>query len=178
MTVDLLICLFYFVLFYFIFIYLFYFYFFWSLELSPWWRHQMETFSALLAICAGNLPVTGEFPAQRPATQSFDVFFDACLNKRLGKHWWGWWFQTPSRQLWRHCNALMQLSRYQCINREECVNHTSSLWTVIAHKTVSISDMHTCKNSQLKYTFQVMLINKQHVLLCYIPAIAVLNLYR
>ena len=27
-----------------------------------WWRHQMETFSALLAICAGNSPVTGEFP--------------------------------------------------------------------------------------------------------------------
>ena len=24
----------------------------------PWWRHQMETFSALLAICAGNSPVT------------------------------------------------------------------------------------------------------------------------
>ena len=26
----------------------------------PWWRHQMETFSALLALCAGNSPVTGE----------------------------------------------------------------------------------------------------------------------
>ena len=26
-----------------------------------WWRHQMETFSALLAICAGNSPVIGEF---------------------------------------------------------------------------------------------------------------------
>ena len=44
-----------------------------------WWRHQMETFSALLALCAGNSPVTGEFPAQRPVTQSFDVFFDLCL---------------------------------------------------------------------------------------------------
>ena len=32
--------------------------------------------SALLAICAGNSPVTGEFPAQRPVTQSFDVFYD------------------------------------------------------------------------------------------------------
>ena len=31
-----------------------------------WWRHQMETFSALLAICAGNSPVTGEFPTQKP----------------------------------------------------------------------------------------------------------------
>ena len=40
-----------------------------------WWRHQMETFSALLALCAGNSPVTGEFPSQRPVTRSFDVFF-------------------------------------------------------------------------------------------------------
>ena len=37
----------------------------------------METFSALLAICAGNTPVTGEFHAQRPVTRSFDVFFDS-----------------------------------------------------------------------------------------------------
>ena len=36
----------------------------------------METFSALLALCAGNSPVSGEFPAKRPVTQSFDVFFD------------------------------------------------------------------------------------------------------
>ena len=42
----------------------------------------METFSTLLAICAGDLPVTGEFPEQRPVTRSFDVFFDMCLNKR------------------------------------------------------------------------------------------------
>ena len=41
-----------------------------------WWRHQMKTFSALLAICAGNSPVPGEFLAQRPVTRSFDVFFD------------------------------------------------------------------------------------------------------
>ena len=32
--------------------------------ISPWLRHEMETFSALLAIWAGNSPVTGEFPAQ------------------------------------------------------------------------------------------------------------------
>ena len=43
----------------------------------------METFSALLAICAGNSPVTGEFPAQRPGTRGFDVFFGLRQNKRL-----------------------------------------------------------------------------------------------
>ena len=40
-----------------------------------WWRNQVETFSALLAICAGNSPVPGEVPAQRPVTQSFHVFW-------------------------------------------------------------------------------------------------------
>ena len=43
----------------------------------------METFSALLSICAENSPVTGEFPTQRPVTRSFDVFFDLRLYKRL-----------------------------------------------------------------------------------------------
>ena len=65
----------------------------------------METFSALLALCAGNSPVPGEFPAQRPVTRSFDVFFDLHLNKRLSKQWWGWWFDTLSSPLWRHRNA-------------------------------------------------------------------------
>ena len=50
----------------------------------------METFSALLAICTGIAPVTGEFPAQRPVTQSFDVFFDLRLNKQLSKQSLGW----------------------------------------------------------------------------------------
>ena len=72
----------------------------------PWWRHQMETFSSLLAICAGNIPFSGEFPTQRPVTRSFNVFFDLRPNKRLSKQWWGWWFETLPRSLWRHCNAM------------------------------------------------------------------------
>ena len=60
---------------------------------SSWWRHQMETFSALLAICAGNSPVPGEFPTQRPVTRSFDVYFDLRPNKRLSKQSWGWWLR-------------------------------------------------------------------------------------
>ena len=75
---------------------------------KPWWRHQMETFSALLVICAGNSPVPGEFPTQRPVTRSFDVFFDLHRNKRLGKQSWGWWFETLTRPLWRHGNAVRQ----------------------------------------------------------------------
>ena len=67
----------------------------------------METFSALLATCAGNSPVPGEFPAQRAMTQSFDVFFDLRLNKRLRKQSWGWWFDTLLCPLWRHWNVCM-----------------------------------------------------------------------
>ena len=47
----------------------------------------METFSALLAICAGNSPVSGEFPAQRPVTRSFDIFFDLHPDKRLSAYY-------------------------------------------------------------------------------------------
>ena len=46
----------------------------------------------------------GEFPAQRPVTRSFDVFFDLCLNKRLSKQSWCWWFETLPRPLLRHNN--------------------------------------------------------------------------
>ena len=63
-------------------------------------------FSALLAICAGNSPATGEFPTQRPVTQSFGVLFDLHLNERLNKKSWGCWFETPSRLLWHHSNVV------------------------------------------------------------------------
>ena len=52
---------------------------------NPWWRHQMETFSALLAICSGISPDSGEFLTQRSMVRSFDIFFDLRLNKRLSK---------------------------------------------------------------------------------------------
>ena len=75
------------------------------LLVSAWWRHQLETFPALVTLWEGNSPVIGEFPSQRPVTRSFDVFFDLRLNKRLNKHSRLWWFETPSRSLWCHCNV-------------------------------------------------------------------------
>ena len=65
----------------------------------PWWRQQMETFSAIL--------VTGEFPAQMPVTRNFNIFFDLRLSKWLSKQSWGWWFETPSHPLGRHIKASM-----------------------------------------------------------------------
>ena len=98
----------------------------------PRWRHQIETFSALLALCVGNSPVTGEFPAQRPVKRSFDVFFELRLHKRLSKQSWGWWFETPSRSLWRHCNAQDGLCCHQLWNmgkRMEYPNTPKSFYT-------------------------------------------------
>ena len=77
---------------------------------TSWRPHVMMTslnwnmFRVTGSFC-GNSLVTGEFPSQRPVTRSFDVFFDLRLNKRLGKQSRRWWFETPSRSLWRPCNA-------------------------------------------------------------------------
>ena len=64
----------------------------------------------------------GEFPTQKPVTQSFDVFFDLHLNKRLSKHPWGWWFETPSWSLWRQCNAFHRQPEYWQI----CIRYISA----------------------------------------------------
>ena len=87
-----------------------------------WWRHQMETFSALLALWAGNSPVTREFPPQRPVTRSIDVFFDLCLNQRLSKQSRRRWFEALSRPLWRPCNgdSLVSASQFVCCGLMTC----------------------------------------------------------
>ena len=106
---------------------------------SPWWRHEMEAFSALLAFCAGNSPVPGEFPAQRPVTRSFNVFFDLRLNKPLSKQWWGWWLETPWCPLWRHCNArtlLFWMIYYSGKTSSAVHCHVSSVLTISSGITV------------------------------------------
>ena len=109
-----------------------------------WWRYQMETFSALPAICAGNSPVAGEFPAQRPVTRSFDVFSDLRLNIRLSKQSWGWWFETPSRPLWRHCNVAITTASHPVPN---VLQHC---WIVIYYQT---GNDKWQSHNQLSYTF-------------------------
>ena len=109
----------------------------------------MEAFSASLAICAGNSPVPGEFPAQRPVTRSFDVFFDLRLNKRLSKQSWGWWFETLSRPLWRHCNGLMAVFSWQHRNRGPCT-YMSYIYMINWNRTQELrsfaNDMFKCNS--------------------------------
>ena len=82
-----------------------------------WWQHRMGTFSALLAFCAGNSPVTGEFHTQRPVICNFDVFFDMSLNQQMSKQWRRRRFETSLRWLWRHCNG----SLWFCITLDHSV---------------------------------------------------------
>ena len=104
-----------------------------------WWRHQMETFSALLALCAGNSPVTGEFPAWKPVTRSLDVSFDLRQNKMLNKQSWGWWFKMSSHSLWRHRNVsgLQWLPQCQWSNPEEYGYRTTINLTPQDHEHIS-----------------------------------------
>ena len=81
----------------------------------------METFPALLALCAGN----------------FDVFFDLCLNKRSSKHSRPRWFETPSHPLWCHCNVPISwvfqrnilLTSYKVVACLFCVRLWCFLWS-------------------------------------------------
>ena len=75
---------------------------------SAWWRHQMETFPRYR-------PFVKVFPAQRPVTRSFDVFFDHSLDKRLSKQSRGWWFETQSHPLWSHCNGMVTPKCYRSV---------------------------------------------------------------
>ena len=103
----------------------------------PWWRHQMEPFSALLVLCSGNSPVPGDFPAQRPVTRSFDVFFDLRLDKRWSKQSWGRIFETPSRSLLRHCNITCQ-DRYN--ESEQSIKNTLTHHTLKTDLPVKCGD--------------------------------------
>ena len=111
-----------------------------------WWRHQMETFSALLAICAGHSPVSGEFPAQRPVTRAFDVSFDLRLNKRLSKQSLGWWLETLSCSLWRQSNGFPSQRASYAPRVSMSWRHNVQLDTLSHPKPTSIIHVpsHTC----------------------------------
>ena len=75
-----------------------------------WWRHQMETFPRYWSFVRGIHRSPLNSPDRGPVTRSFDIFFDLRLNKWLSKPSRRWWFETPSRSVWRHCNVIDLLS--------------------------------------------------------------------
>ena len=93
-------------------------------------------------LCAGNSPVTGEFPALRPVTRSFDVLFDMRLDKRLSKQSCGWWFKTSSHSLWRHRNDSVSTAalhnvlsvKYWCTRKLIIETEMVSFWWKCRHR--------------------------------------------
>ena len=90
--------------------------------------HDIEALSVMMTSSNGNIfrvtgPLCGEFtgpgefPTQRPVTQ----------NKRLSKQTWGWWFETLSWSLWRHCNVLLTLYAWNPPVNDR-FSHTKDLW--------------------------------------------------
>ena len=67
----------------------------------------METFFRVTGHLCGEFTGPRWIPYTKASDAEFDVFFDLCLNKQLSKQSWGWWFETPSRPLWRHRNGRM-----------------------------------------------------------------------
>ena len=119
-----------------------------------WWRHQMEIFFALLAICAGNSSVPGEFPTQRPVMRSFDAYFDLRPNKRLSKQSWGWWLEPPSRPLWRHRNNLyneifMESTKHKRSRQYKHTSISQSRFCVKYNTIVVSTEPHGASNQRL-----------------------------
>ena len=113
----------------------------------------METFSALLAFCEGYPPVIGGIPSQRPVTQSFDVFFDLYINKRLSNQSKRLWYVTPSRSLWRHCNGGHLVFKW-----------AGMTWLRITSLEVQAmtTGWHALLNSLIKYIAHFMYIATKH----------------
>ena len=110
----------------------------------PWKRSRSVMTSSnrnifrVTALCAGKSPVTGEFPVRSPVARSFDVFFNLRLNKRLSKQSQGRWFETQSRSLWRHCNAIEKNARIcpQCTRKLFCLTVKANISHVLNSSTL------------------------------------------
>ena len=123
-------------------------------------RHQMETFSALLSVCAGNSPVTVEFPSQRPVTRSFDVFFDLRLNKRLSKQSKRRWFEMSSHLLWRYCNVQYIPSFLLKLRSFNSLRPSDAIWRQRTGSTLA-QVMACCLTAPSHYLSQCWLITSK-----------------
>ena len=104
-----------------------------------WWRHQMETFSALLAICTGNSPVPGEFPAQRPVTRSF-VFLGFFICVWIN----GWVNNREAGDLRRYDVTVVSVVSLMML----CKSWTSKIDNILISNKCDIFALYDYSNSQ------------------------------
>ena len=79
-----------------------------------WWRHQIEIISVVLALFLRGIyrsQVNSPHKGQWRRALMFSLI--RALNKRFSKQVWGWWFETPSRSLWRHCHGSRSPETFQ-----------------------------------------------------------------
>ena len=76
--------------------------------IDTWWRHQMEAFPRHWPFVRGIHRSPVNSPHKGQWRGALMLYFVLHLNKRLSKQSWGWWFETPSRPLWRHCNIAKE----------------------------------------------------------------------
>ena len=108
-------------------------------------------------------PLCGEFTGHRwiHPTKASDAelwcFFDLCLNKRLSKQSWGWWIETPSCSLWRHCNESKRWLRNQL------GLHIMTLHTCIIIQ-ISLTVIYKFTNQQLANTSCNRLVGRKSII--------------
>ena len=114
--------------------------------LHTWWRHQMETFSALLAICAGNSPVNSLHKGQWRGALMFSLictWINGWVKNReaggLGTH----------RPLWRHCNDPLSFWCWMVNTSLPCTVLSLKKWLVLIFQ-IYVSDI---KNSGSIYIY-------------------------
>ena len=73
----------------------------------------------------------GEFTDSQHRGQWRGALVFWCLNKPLSKQSWGWWFETPTRSSWRHCNVIY-ISSVAC----SVPSHYLNQWCVISNWTL------------------------------------------
>ena len=112
----------------------------------PWWRHQMETSSALMAPCEGNPPVTAGFSSQGIATQNFNV---ALLYARTND-----WANSPYagdlRRHGAHCSVTVMFTHFLNIDTQQLA-HEVEIWVYFVWPMLYISHCNIAYNVVLDW---------------------------
>ena len=109
--------------------------------LKPWWRHQMETFSALLALCAGNSPVNSPHKGQWRGALRFS-FICASINGRVNNHGAG-----DLRRHRAHYDGIV-MRKFDSLNSPWCRIYASVNWV----STVSDNGLAPVRRQAITWT--------------------------
>ena len=123
-----------------------------SVGLCKRWRHQMETFSVLLASCGGDSPV---IPVQRPVTRRFDVFFDLCLNKLMINE------AGDLRRHRAHYDVLVMISGWRAHNDRSAVEFV--LWIIWRLRIADVQTWFNFRHKPYYYVRNVVCIREKEL---------------